>query len=147
MSLEIRSLRKDDRAAWAGLWAQYIAFYEHPPLAGDVVETTFARLIDPQCSSQNGAVACAGDEVVGLAHFIYHPHNWRMEEMCYLQDLFTAPHARGQGVARALITHVAQQAHDKGAGAPYWLTQESNSTARHLYDQVATLTPFVKYQM
>ena len=28
----------------------------------------------------------------------------------------------------------------------YWLTQEFNATARKLYDRVAMLTPFVKYQ-
>jgi len=28
----------------------------------------------------------------------------------------------------------------------YWLTQDFNHTARNLYDRVAQLTPFIKYQ-
>jgi hypothetical protein len=34
------------------------------------------------------------------------------------------------------------------AGCPivYWLTQDFNATARRLYDRVAHVTPFIKYQ-
>ena len=31
-------------------------------------------------------------------HYIYHPHNWRIEDVCYLQDLYAAPDMRGKGV-------------------------------------------------
>ena len=34
------------------------------------------------------------------------------------------------------------------AGSPtvYWMTQDFNTTARTLYDRVAAVTPFIKYQ-
>jgi len=35
---------------------------------------------------------------------------------------------------------------DAGAAKVYWLTQQSNATARTLYDRVATDTGFVHYQ-
>jgi hypothetical protein len=33
-----------------------------------------------------------------------------------------------------------------GASRVYWHTQESNTTARALYDKIATLTSFVQYR-
>ena len=65
--------------------------------------------------------------------------------MCYLQDLFTAPEARGQGVARALIEAVYAAADAAGAPSVYWLTAEDNYAGRMLYDRVAAKTPFIRY--
>jgi GNAT superfamily N-acetyltransferase len=67
--------------------------------------------------------------------------------VCYLQDLFTAPDARGQGVGRALIGAVADWARGQDCGRLYWATQESNATARRLYEQVATNDGFILYKM
>lgn len=63
----------------------------------------------------------------------------------YLQDLFTAPEARGQGVARALIAAVREWARRQGCARLYWHTQATNHTARLLYDQVAENRGFMQY--
>jgi GNAT superfamily N-acetyltransferase len=68
-----------------------------------------------------------------------------VEDCCYLQDLYTAPSVRGQGIGRALIEAVYKAADDNGTPKVYWMTQEFNKTARQLYDRIAQLTPFVKY--
>ena len=68
-----------------------------------------------------------------------------MENVCYLQDLYTDPSVRGTGAGRALIEGVYAAAEAAGAPTVYWLTQDFNATARRLYDRVATLTPFIKY--
>jgi len=78
-------------------------------------------------------------------HTIYHPHNWRREKVCYLQDLYVAPEMRGTGTGRALIEAVYAAADADGCPSVYWLTQDFNTTARQLYDRVAVLTPFIKY--
>jgi GNAT superfamily N-acetyltransferase len=83
---------------------------------------------------------------VGFVHYITHAHNWRIEDVIYLQDLYVVETARGQGAARALIAQVYATGDVNGTPVVYWMTQEFNHTARGLYDQVATLTPFVKYQ-
>ena len=82
---------------------------------------------------------------VGLVHYFYHRHCWRVEHVCYLQDLFSAPDVRGAGVGRALIEAVYARADADGCPNVYWMTQEFNAQARKLYDRIATLTPFIKY--
>ncbi|MBL4918046.1 GNAT family N-acetyltransferase [Szabonella alba] len=140
----IRPLRPGDRVEWAALWSGYLAFYE-TTLPETVFEATFARLTDPARAHQNAFVAERDGRLIGLVHYIYHAHNWRAEDVCYLQDLFVTPEARGTGAARALIEAVYAAADANGTPAVYWMTQEFNATARRLYDRVAKVTPFVKY--
>ncbi len=143
-ALTIRTLRAEDKSQWADMWRDYLAFYE-TALPDDIYETTFCRLLgdDPQdfscfVAEQNGAL-------VGLTHYLFHRHAWKVEKVCYLQDLFARPEARGSGVGRALIQAVYDEADRQGAPSVYWLTQEFNHTARQLYDRIGTLTPFIKY--
>ena len=68
-------------------------------------------------------------------------------DLCYLQDLFTAPEARGKGVARRLIEAVREWARGQGCGRLYWHTQLHNETVRRLYDQVAEFRDFIVYTM
>ena len=39
-----------------------------------------------------------------------------------------------------------KKADDYGCSSTYWLTQDFNEAGRRLYDKVAKLTPFIKYQ-
>lgn len=142
--LTIRPIEPADRTAWGNIWRAYLDFYE-TVLPDAVYDTTFARLLSPEHPDQNGLIALLDGRPVGLVHFIYHAHNWRMEQVCYLQDLYAAPEARGLGVGRALIEAVYARADTDGRPAVYWMTQEFNTTARQLYDRIATVTPFIKY--
>jgi GNAT superfamily N-acetyltransferase len=81
---------------------------------------------------------------VGIAHYLFHTNVWT-QRVCYLQDLFVDPLARGRGVARALIEAVAEVARDRDATRLYWLTQHHNTTARSLYDKVARNNGFIRY--
>lgn len=145
MTLTIRPLQDRDQPAWRDLWRAYLEFYE-TSVPDAVYETTFARLIDPDTPRQQAFLALQGDTPVGLVHYIYHPHNWRIEDVCYLQDLYADPSVRGTGVGRALIEAVYRAADANGTPSVYWMTQDFNAEARKLYDRIATLTPFIKYQ-
>ena len=145
MTLTIRPIAVDDESDWRRLWSAYLEFYESS-VAEEVYRSTFARLLDPARPEQNGLLALRDGQAAGLVHYIFHPHNWRLEDVCYLQDLYTDPAFRGGGVGRALIEAVYEAADKRGAPSVYWLTQDFNDTARVLYDRVANLTPFIKYQ-
>ncbi|MEM8979573.1 MAG: GNAT family N-acetyltransferase [Pseudomonadota bacterium] len=140
----VRSLSEQDWDAWKRLWGAYLAFYEtNRPHA--VYETTFQRLLGTEGEDFSCFVAVSEGEIVGLTHFLFHRHCWSIENTCYLQDLFTAPEARGKGVATKLIEAVYHEADARGAASVYWLTQEDNLTARKVYDQVGVKTSFIKY--
>ncbi|SHH25059.1 GNAT family N-acetyltransferase [Marivita hallyeonensis] len=141
----VRSLRAEDYESWCVLWRAYLAFYE-TSLPGTVYDSTFARLLGDDPQDYHGLVAERAGALVGLTHYLFHRHCWKIENVCYLQDLFAAPEVRGMGVGRALIEAVYAAADNAGAPSVYWTTQHFNHTARQLYDRIGTLTPFIKYQ-
>lgn len=141
---KLRELNKDDFDSWRRLWSVYLAFY-NTSLNELIYETTFARLVSKDNTSQNGIVACKNDEMVGLVHYIFHPDNWNIEDDCYLQDLFVVETARSLGVGRSLIEAVYAKAGERGSPGVYWLTEKTNKQARALYDKVARATSFIEY--
>ncbi|NIY72716.1 GNAT family N-acetyltransferase [Marivivens donghaensis] len=144
MTLAIRPLRAEDEAVWRKLWSEYLVFYESG-VTEEVYAATFKRLIDPARTQQNALVAEQGGEVIGFVHYIYHAHNWKVEDVCYLQDLYVNADVRGTGAGRALIEAVYAAADANGTPTVYWMTQDFNENARKLYDRIGQLTPFIKY--
>ncbi|WP_243074670.1 GNAT family N-acetyltransferase [Microbacterium sp. SS28] len=141
----IAPLTLADRDEWRELWHGYLTFYE-ASLSDGVTEATFARLVGDE--ELHGAIARdAAGRAVGIVHWLTHAATWTATTYCYLEDLFVAPGTRGGGVGRALIAHVRSWAEDEGCRKVYWLTHETNATARTLYDRVATGTGFVHYEI
>lgn len=145
MSLTIRPLEQGDHEAWRALWTAYLEFYESS-VSEEVYATTWARLLGDEPYDPNGLVALVNGKPAGLGHYIFQRHCWRTDNVCYLQDLYADPDVRGTGVGRALIEAVYEKADAAGCPSVYWMTQDFNATARKLYDRIATLTPFIKYQ-
>ena len=142
--LTLRPLRAEDRPQWAELWTGYLTFYESS-VAPEVYDSTFARLLGDDPRDFNCIVAEQDGKLLGIVHYLFHRHAWKIEDVCYLQDLFAVPEARGTGVGRKLIEAVYAAADAAGAPSVYWLTQDFNHTARQLYDRVGVLGPFIKY--
>ncbi len=141
--ITIGRLAPDDHAAWEALFRAYIDFYERTEPA-EMYDRAWQEF---QAGTRMHALGARLDgDLVGITHFFVHPST-SGPDVCYLQDLFTAPEARGHGVARALISAVADWARDQGCGRVYWHTQESNATARRVYDKVADDRGFIKYQI
>lgn len=141
--LIVQKLGAHDRDAWEALFRAYIAFYERS-LEPAAYEHAWSRFMDDETIHARGAML--DGRLVGIAHFFVHPHT-NAADLCYLQDLFTTPEARGQGVGRALIEYVVEWAQQRGCSRVYWQTKESNVRARRLYDQVATHAGFIVYQI
>lgn len=144
--LTIRPIEAQDRPAWDALFEAYLAFYE-TSRPQELFDTSFSRLLSPDDQEFKGFLALQDDVPIGLTHYLFHRHMWSEANTCYLQDLFVSEAARGTGAGRALIEAVHAEAARRGAPSVYWLTQDFNKTARKLYDDVAELTPFVKYNM
>jgi GNAT superfamily N-acetyltransferase len=141
--IAIGPLTPADRDRWQELFEGYNTFYERT-LPAETYDEKWKKF--QQDDTIHALCARDGDTVVGITHFFRHPST-SGPDVCYLQDLFTAPEARGRGVGRALIEAVTAWAKQRDCCRVYWHTSEWNETARRLYDQVAEKTPFVSYRI
>lgn len=143
----VRPARPEDLGAWTPLWDGYNAFYGREgatALAPEITRVTWQRFFDP-ADPVFALVAEVDGGLVGLTHYLYHRSTTRIEPTCYLQDLFTTPALRGQGIARALIEGACDQARAAGVKRVYWQTHESNAAGRRLYDTLARHAGFIVY--
>ncbi|MBD9374740.1 GNAT family N-acetyltransferase [Rhizobium sp. ARZ01] len=143
--LVIRPVTQADEPDWRRLWTDYLTFYE-TTLPEEIYRSTFARLTEGGANEFAGLLAFHDGKPVGLAHYLFHRSCWTINNVCYLQDLYTDPEVRGIGVGRALIEAVYAKAAEAGTPEVHWMTQEFNATARRLYDRIAEKTPFIIYQ-
>jgi GNAT superfamily N-acetyltransferase len=141
----VREAKPSDRDAWLSLWAGYLAFYDST-LAQEVTDTTWSRFHNPTEPMLCLVAADDDGSLLGFTSIVFHRGTWSIGDFCYLEDLFVAPQARNRGIARALIEAVYALADERGAERVYWLTHESNTTARALYDKVAQHRGFIHYR-
>jgi len=148
MALIIRPVAPPDHGQWLSLWEGYNHFYGRSgPTALDpeITRMTWARFFDAY-EPLHALVAERDNRLLGLAHYLFHRTTLAIEPTCYLNDLFTAEPARGQGLGRALLEAVYERARQAGSRRVYWLTHETNSTAMRLYDSVADRSGFLVYR-
>jgi GNAT superfamily N-acetyltransferase len=139
--ISVSELQPTDRATWQELFSGYNAFYGRTWPA-DKYDWAWQRF---QAGTDVHALGARLDgRLVGITHFLVHAST-TAPDVCYLQDLFTAPEARGKGVGRALIQAVGEWARASGCERLYWHTKEDNHPARRLYDTVAEYNGFIKY--
>ncbi len=139
----VRALAQSDEDAWRGLWARYLAFYK-TDLAQSTTDALFANLLKGE--PHFALVAENDGRVVGFTHCLPHASTWSSSPYLYLEDLFVDPSVRGTGAGRALIEAVYDEADRRGYARVYWHTDTNNTTARRLYDRLATLSEFVQYR-
>ena len=145
VSLSVRPAEAADAPSWRELFDQYCAALGDA-LPDEVAEQVWQRIIgaDPAIGC---LLACDGAEVVGFANFVLHPHTWSLRPVCYLEDLFVAPVARGAGAGQRLIQALADLGKREGWRRVYWHTHETNYRARTLYDRLAPRTDYVRYDI
>lgn len=142
--VRIRRPQAGDEAAWRALWAGYLRFYR-----GSVTEEATAALWSALLAGDGQFEAFVAEKdgrAIGLVHYLYHASTWSTQPICYLQDLYVDPKARGGGAAKALMEAVFEAAKAKGAFRVYWQTQEFNGAARSLYDTLVPRSSFIVYR-
>ena len=145
--LRIRSITSIDFEAWLPLWDGYNAFYGRQgetALDLNITQTTWGRFLNKN-EPMNAFVAEQNGQLVGLVHFIFHRSTSRLNDVCYLQDLYVNKELRGAGIGRQLIEAVYDTALKAGSTRVYWQTQDSNFAGRTLYEKVAKHLGFIVY--
>jgi GNAT superfamily N-acetyltransferase len=145
-AVRTRDLAPRDEARWRELWAVYLDFYGET-LPGSTTAVTWRRLVGAEDGFRAIVAVDGDDRPIGFAHLLLHPTTWAVEPSCYLEDLVVDPAARGRGVGRALLHAVVARARVEGAEGVQWLTQADNHVARGLYDDVAVVSDYVRYEL
>jgi len=142
--MRVRDAVAADEAAWRRLWAGYLAFYR-ASVAEAVTARTWQRILDP-AAPMFARLAETEDGVQGFAVAVLHEGTWTTAPICYLEDLFVHPAARGRGLGRALVADLAALGRARGWSRLYWHTEAANP-ARRLYDAFVAADDFVRYRM
>ncbi|WP_323009783.1 GNAT family N-acetyltransferase [Paracoccus sp. (in: a-proteobacteria)] len=142
----IRAITAEDAEAWRKLYSGYANFYS-TPMADDILDRTWAWLLDPAHPLEGLIALTDGGQLVGLVHYRPFPKPLFGQDAGFLDDLFVDPGRRGSGVGRALINAVATAARERGWPLVRWITAADNGPARRLYDDVAKATPWVTYDL
>lgn len=135
-----------DAAAWADLYAGYRVFYRLPD-DPEVVAKTWQWVRDGEHGLVGLVAVDESDRPVALANLRWFARPSSASMGLYLDDLFTAPEARGRGAAGALLEQAAARAGAGGGSVVRWITAAGNTTARSVYDAHAVATPWVTYDM
>ncbi len=140
----IRPLHASDESAWRELFRQYREFYRLTE-SEEVITRAWGWFTDPahECSA---LMAEIDGELVGFAHHRPISSPYTGSTGLFLDDLFTAPVARGRGVGRALIEELRRIAATEDRSFVQWVTADDNHQAQALYDTLATRTRWVTYE-
>jgi len=144
-SVLIRAIEAGDYAAWREMWAAYCNFYK-TTVSEEVTAVLWSRLLEPK--SVVGGLLAADAETgaaLGFAHYVIHPHTWSAKNLCYLEDLFVKPEARGRGIGHALIERLTAMGRERDWKRVYWHTNAANEIARRLYDRFTPADDAVRY--
>jgi GNAT superfamily N-acetyltransferase len=131
----IRSATPDDVPTILRL-VRELADYEREP---DAVVATRAMLHDALFGPSPAAEAVIAEvagEIRGFALFFHNFSTWTGRRGLYLEDLYVTPDARGQGLGRALLAHLAGIALDRGCARFEWAVLDWNTPAIAVYDAI-----------
>ncbi|TLM78009.1 GNAT family N-acetyltransferase [Microbulbifer harenosus] len=76
------------------------------------------------------------NKAVGFATVYFTFTSTIISKVAILNDLYTQPENRGEGIGRELIEHCREFAKDKGAARLQWVTAPENNAAQKLYDSM-----------
>ncbi len=110
-----------------------LAVYEREP---DAVKASEAQLHTALFGDRPLAEAVLAEhegQAVGLALFFTNFSTWEGKGGLYLEDLFVRPAARGLGIGKALLVHLAGIAVARGYGRFEWQVLDWNESAIGFY--------------
>jgi len=144
MTITIRPIETRDEPRWRDLWDAYTRFYEREP-SDALTASTWRRIFDPTVPVHAIVAEDSEAGVVGIANYLIHESTSALSPVCYLQDLFVDPAARGGGIGGLLIDWLIDEMATQGWSRLYWQTKEDNYRARGLYDKYTRQSGFLRY--
>ena len=132
----IAEVREEDLEDLLPLARAYCEFYEVAPADEDLLALSRALIADPE---REGVQVIARDlrgRAIGFATVFWTWSTLSARRLGVMNDLFVAQHARGSGVAEALIDACRVQCRSRGVPRLAWQTAKDNLRAQKVYDRV-----------
>jgi GNAT superfamily N-acetyltransferase len=132
MTIAIRPAARDDVPLILQL-VRELAEYEREP---DAVTATVPLLGEALFGAKplaEAVVAEADGEPVGFALFFFNFSTWTGLPSLYLEDLYVREAARGRGAGKALLSHLAGIALDRGCARFEWSVLDWNTPSIEFY--------------
>jgi ribosomal protein S18 acetylase RimI-like enzyme len=142
----IRAARPDDRAAFLEMWDDFVQTDPNEPGDRGMGPVNWDRIMDP-ANPLSGLVAEAEGAPVGFLLYVPLPFTWSQGDVCYLEDIYVHPGARGAGHAARMIAALAAIGRERGWYKIFWMTQAHNAAAQRLYDRVALRRDYIRYDL
>ena len=141
-----RSPLESDYPRWRELYQGYADFYR-VAMTDEHARTLWGYLHDPQHESECLLARGQDGGAIGLAHVRRFARPLNGTNGLFLDDLFVDPAARGLAIGDLLLAEARAIAKARGYSVVRWITADDNYRARGLYDQVATRTGWLTYDM
>ena len=132
MVITLREAVPGDEAAILRL-VRALAEYEREPEAVKACAADFTAALFGADAVAGCVLAEVDGAAVGLALWFRNFSTWTGRSGLYLEDLFVEPHARGLGVGRALLVHLAGIAVSRGWARFEWSVLDWNAPAIGFY--------------
>jgi GNAT superfamily N-acetyltransferase len=116
-----------------------LAAFEREPDAVEASEDSLAEALFGAHPAAEAVIAEADGAPVGFALFFHNFSTWTGRRGLYLEDLYVTPAARGRGVGRALLRHLAGVALDRGCARFEWAVLDWNVDAIAVYRAVGAI--------
>lgn len=110
-----------------------LAAFEREPDAVEATPDSFAQALSASPPAAEAVIAEIDGEPVGVALWFHNFSTWKGRRGLYLEDLYVTPAARGRGVGRALLIHLARIAVERGCARFEWSVLDWNQPAIDFY--------------
>lgn len=111
-----------------------LAEYEREPDAVVATEAMLAEALFGEHPAAEAVIAEVDGTAAGFALFFHNFSTWTGRRGIYLEDLYVTPEARGLGIGKALLRHIAALAVERGCGRFEWAVLDWNEPAIRFYD-------------
>jgi GNAT superfamily N-acetyltransferase len=132
MTAHIRPAVPADAAAITAM-IHDLARFERAADQCTVVETQISTALFEQPATLRGHVAEVDGEIAAMALWFLNFSTWDGVEGVYLEDLYVRPRFRRFGLARGLLTALAEECLDNGYTRLSWAVLNWNTDASALY--------------
>jgi GNAT superfamily N-acetyltransferase len=138
MTVTIRAATRGD-APTILRFVKELAAYEREPDAVKATEGDFERVLFGTRPYAEAVIAEGDGAPLGFALFFHNFSTWEGKPGVYLEDLYVTPEARGKGVGKLLLSHLAKIAVERDCARLEWSVLDWNEPAIDFYKSLGAV--------